>query len=254
MKWQAYTTTRLEEGRIHWLEDHFQRLQESAHAHGSSFPSTLTRDALFHTLRARGAREESWRLRLLIDEEGGWEVELTPYQELSRPRVLLPFPQPFPPSLSSEKVGKREAFREAFHWAQNEGADDALLLTEEGWLREGAIHNLFWLAEDFFYCPAPSTGALKGVALRAAQALAHRQGLQVREVEWRLEELFEVRGLEGLFVTNSLHGILPVERVGEKGLPLSAQSQRWRAAYFSWAATAQSTINSPTIISATTGR
>ncbi|HSM16933.1 MAG TPA: aminotransferase class IV [Gemmatimonadales bacterium] len=105
--------------------------------------------------------------------------------------------QPYP-----DKTTDRAAFNAALAEAKAAGADDALMLTPEGYVAEGCIWSVFWWEGGRIACPASSLGVLPGVA-RAR--LGERVGpLVERHVE---------RGyLDGrpLFVANAARGVVPV--------------------------------------------
>lgn len=112
------------------------------------------------------------------------------------------------------KSGNYAASLRARRIARRAGADEAILLSSEGWLAEGAISNLFWISGGALETPALSLGVLPGVTRAKVCALAARgaEGVRlagVREVASppdRIEQATEV------FVTNSLWEVLGVAR------------------------------------------
>ncbi|HYT03926.1 MAG TPA: aminotransferase class IV, partial [Gemmatimonadales bacterium] len=89
-------------------------------------------------------------------------------------------------------------------------ADDALLLTPEGWVAEGTVWTLFWWDGDALRTPALELGILPGIG-RA-----------------RLLEL--VRGAEGrhgrpalagksLLLVNAVRGVVPIASLDGEAVP-----------------------------------
>lgn len=87
------------------------------------------------------------------------------------------------------------------------GADEALMLNSGGLVACAAAANLFWLEEDCLVTPALEVGVLAGVTRAAVLAHARRLGLATAEVAVPPDRLGVARGL---FLTNSLIGVLPV--------------------------------------------
>ncbi len=85
------------------------------------------------------------------------------------------------------------------------GADDVLLLTEEGWVAESSIWSLFWWEEGRLAAPPLALGILPGVA---RERLAEVAGGLV-ESRRRGEEL----GRLGAFAANAARGVVPVSQV-----------------------------------------
>ncbi len=104
--------------------------------------------------------------------------------------------QPYP-----HKTTDRAQFEQALGEARAAGADDALLLTEGGWVAETAIWGVFWWEGDRLCAPPLALGVLTGVA-RA------RIGELVPIEERRVDR----RALNGrpLLVANAVRGIVEV--------------------------------------------
>lgn len=90
--------------------------------------------------------------------------------------------------------------------AINEGFKDALFLNGEGQVTETSTTNLFWIKDNALYTPSVACGLLEGVMRKwVIQKYAVTQG------NFTLEQV--VNG-DGVFLTNSLLGIMKVSRIG----------------------------------------
>jgi branched-subunit amino acid aminotransferase/4-amino-4-deoxychorismate lyase len=102
------------------------------------------------------------------------------------------------------------------------GADEAIMLNNRGELVCGAAANLFWVAGGRLFTPALHCGVLPGITrarLLAAQA--------VEEVAVGPEALDQA---EAVFLTNSLIGMRPVSRLGQRAFEPHPLVERLRAA------------------------
>lgn len=100
----------------------------------------------------------------------------------------------------------------ARHEAAAAGADDALLLTDQGHICEGPAWNVFWRAGDTLFTPDLDLGVLAGVTRGIVIDLARDQGLAVRQGAWpravldQADEIFATMTSVGLVPIRSLDG------------------------------------------------
>ncbi|MGI6010131.1 MAG: aminotransferase class IV [Ruminococcus sp.] len=92
--------------------------------------------------------------------------------------------------------------------ALSEGADEPVFLNSRGEFAEGATTNLFFVKDGEIFTPAVSCGLLPGVV----------RGFVMENFSVREQRIFkeERADFEEVFVTNSLLGIMPVRRLGDK--------------------------------------
>ena len=91
--------------------------------------------------------------------------------------------------------------------ARAAGADEALMLNNQGHLACASAGNLFWLEGQALSTPALDCGVLAGLARGRVMAAAEGLGLETREVRAGLEAL---AGASAVFLTNSLTGVRPL--------------------------------------------
>ena len=100
--------------------------------------------------------------------------------------------------------------------AEEQGADEALLLNANGEVAEAAGGNIFWVCQDKI-CTAPTgRGGLPGITRAVVLELCQSLGLATNQRVIKPEQL---RNAEGIFVTQSALGIVPV--VAFDGVPVA---------------------------------
>ena len=100
--------------------------------------------------------------------------------------------------------------------AEAQGADEALLLNTNGEVAEAAGGNLFWVYHDKI-CTVPSgRGVLPGITRAVVLEICQTLGLETNKRVIKPEML---RNAEGIFVTQSALGIIPV--VAFDGMPVA---------------------------------
>lgn len=88
-----------------------------------------------------------------------------------------------------------------------QGADEALLINTNGEVAETASGNLFWVYEDKIYTTPTGRGILPGVTRAVVLEICQALGLLTNKRVIKPEAL---RNSEGIFITQSTFGIVPV--------------------------------------------
>ncbi|HHF98649.1 MAG TPA: branched-chain amino acid aminotransferase [Candidatus Aerophobetes bacterium] len=97
--------------------------------------------------------------------------------------------------------------------AESKGFQEAIFLNTEGNLCEGSITNLFIVKKKKVITPSLSSGILPGITRKAVIEICARLSLVCEEKSVKPEELFKA---DEAFLTNSLRGILPLIEVDFK--------------------------------------
>ena len=100
--------------------------------------------------------------------------------------------------------------------AQEKGADEALLLNTNGEVAEAAGGNIFWVYHDKICTVPTGRGVLPGITRAVVLEICQSLGLETNKRVIKPEML---RNAEGMFVTQSALGIVPV--VSFDGLPVA---------------------------------
>ncbi|KMJ56703.1 4-amino-4-deoxychorismate lyase [Bacillus sp. LL01] len=93
---------------------------------------------------------------------------------------------------------------------------EGIFLTQEGYVAEGLVSNIFWIKGDTIYTPSISTGILNGVTRKFILHLSSLIGLEVQEGMFTPEDL--LHGNE-VFITNSTQEIVRIDRLDGKAFP-----------------------------------
>lgn len=94
-----------------------------------------------------------------------------------------------------------------------EGFDDALLCDRDGFLTEGTTFNLFYVRRGIIATSPFSSGILDGITRKQVVALARAAGLEVREVLYPKERLYEA---DEVFMTSTIKEVAPVVQVDDR--------------------------------------
>ncbi|MCJ7691578.1 MAG: aminotransferase class IV [Clostridiaceae bacterium] len=95
----------------------------------------------------------------------------------------------------------------------NRGYDEALFLNTEGYISEGAVSNIFFVRQGIIYTPKIKCGLLPGIIREFVIKNSLSIGFKIEEGEFTLEKLM---GAEGVFITNSIMGIMKVNKIEDK--------------------------------------
>ena len=97
--------------------------------------------------------------------------------------------------------------------ARAAGADEAVMLNNAGHLACAAAANLFWIEGDRLLTPAIECGVLAGIIRGRVLSAARSWEIEALEVAANGARL---AGADGIFLTNSLIGVRPVSRLGQR--------------------------------------
>jgi len=195
--------TMLWDGAYFMLKEHFDRMASSAAYFGTQFNSRKAL-ACLKKLQLGFLKEESYRVRLLLDKDGGLRTEVNGLQERTKIGYI---------ALSKKKTNSRNRF--LYHKTTNRalynneyskysalGYADCVFLNEKGEITEGAITNLFIEKNGKILTPPLSSGLLPGI-MRAFLI----RSLKAKEQTLRLKDL---RSADRVFICNSVRGLIEV--------------------------------------------
>jgi branched-subunit amino acid aminotransferase/4-amino-4-deoxychorismate lyase len=146
-----------------------------------------------------------------------------PYIPPSSEEYAAGWPVVIFPEGRSTFVGRHKSLNYLFYlaarqFALDQGAKEALILEADGLVSEGAATSLIFLHQGQYYQPA-SASALSGVtATVLGRGLAAR-GLALKARRTTVAHLIEA---DGLWLANSLMGLMPVAAVNGAPVPVSA--------------------------------
>jgi branched-chain amino acid aminotransferase len=211
---------------------HYARLMNSATA--LLMETTLTFEtfvqAIQDALSASGMQDARVRFVLYRDANGfyhpdkhttAWEVEVFPLP-LKKSNIHLGlYSEAYKPThaFSLLKSGNAQLYVMASIWARQHGFDDALLLNEHGFICEATSSNVFVVKGEEVSTPHLAEGCIDGIMrmhvmqqLKAADYTMQERPVSIQEVEQA----------DAVFLTNALHGIVPVASFEKVTYDLSA--------------------------------
>ncbi|MDM4721005.1 aminotransferase class IV [Micromonospora sp. WMMA1363] len=115
----------------------------------------------------------------------------------------------------------------ARRWASRTGVDDVLWVSTDGYVLEGPIANVVWLAGDTLCTvPATDTGILPGTTVAWLLAHAAEAGL---DAGGRMATPADLHTADGVWFTSSVRGLVEVRALDGAELPRSAHTGRLQA-------------------------
>lgn len=101
----------------------------------------------------------------------------------------------------------------AYLEAQDEGDTDALLVNHMGFLTEGTTFNIFYAKNGIVATPPLDIGILDGITRRQIIQEAKKLGIEVREIRFTKERLYEA---DEVFLSSTLKDAFPITYVDGK--------------------------------------
>jgi branched-chain amino acid aminotransferase len=112
--------------------------------------------------------------------------------------------------------------------ADDRGVDEALLVNTDGHVAEACASNLFWIEGGAVCTPPLSDGALFGITRRIVLEICRARAVPAKPTAHiQPQQLF---GVDGVFLTNSVSGIVPASELDGRPLkqsPLTADLAQW---------------------------
>lgn len=118
----------------------------------------------------------------------------------------------------------------AHHEARLGGADDAVMLNDEGEVTEATTANVYVIRDGRLETPPLEAGILEGTTRRRILRLCREHGMEAQERTLRPADLTDA---DEVFLSSSVRGILPVVRVGGETLsggragPVTRRIRAW---------------------------
>ncbi|MEP2735484.1 MAG: aminodeoxychorismate synthase component I [Erythrobacter sp.] len=183
---------------IELLELHLERMKASAAELGCEFDRHAARNqihALCFELETRS------KIRLLASRNGAIALEASTLTEASSASLsVIALPIPVDPSdwRLRHKTSDRGFYEEALNAAKHYGADEAILVREDGCVTEGSFTNIFVERDGILLTPPTELGLLPGILRRSLI----EQG-KAKEAKLTLDDL-----CEGFLLGNATRGLI----------------------------------------------
>lgn len=179
------------------LELHLERMKASAKELGLEFDRHAARNAI-HALCFD--LSEPSKIRLLTARSGAVSLEASALPAPSEaPMICAALPSPIDPSdwRLRHKTSERAFYEEALRGAHHYGAQEAVLVREDGFVTEGSFTNIFVERDGVLLTPSAQLGLLPGVLRRSLL-----DNDKAKEAELTLDDL-----TDGFLLGNSVRGL-----------------------------------------------
>lgn len=241
-----FETMLVRKGKIAFFEEHLLRLMKSAETIGLGMPYAPDEllQACRDLLKANELAEyDRASLRMTLTRGPGPRGLALPAEP--KPTVLIsaaagaaaperlslatvsPRRNPWSPSARLKALPYLDNVL-AKEGAREKGADDALILDTGGMVACTSAANIFIWEGDTLLTPADRGAILPGITRAALLELAPGIGIDMREEDIAPQRLAHA---SGIFVTNSLMGLVPVSRIDGQEVPAHPMTARLAAAY-----------------------
>jgi branched-chain amino acid aminotransferase len=245
----VFETLRAYGGRIFRLEDHLIRLWTSAEGISLTFPwqkETLTkvlreclsvndcRDAILRLSISRGAGPPG--LDPALCEHPTLVVITRPFSGYSSDAYERGVPITIVPIRKnlSEAIDARIKSTNFLNnilakiASRRVGAEEGILLNQEGYLTEGTVSNLFFVSGGILYTPSLAGGILEGITRRVVLEIAREEKITIETGLFLPERLYKA---DEVFLTNTSYEVMPVRRVDHREFTVGAVTRRLMEAF-----------------------
>lgn len=231
------------DGQALMVARHAERLKRGAKQLGWTLPKHDWQGAVEELLRRNALVQGRARIRLALSGGSGSLRDLSPGEDRllwmsatalgETPQGLRVAVCPWRRNEHSALAGlKCASYAEnlvALNWARREGLDEVLFLNAAGQLCEAATANVFLVGKGGLRTPDRGSGCLPGILRELIVELAPQLDLVVEESPLRIED---AAAASEIFLTNAVHGVMSVSRLGETPLaegPVTRRLQeRWQ--------------------------
>ncbi len=233
----VYEVIKVMNGRLVWLDDHLDRLRRNLEALrlAEALESHSLEEVLPDLVRRSGVTEGM----VYAQVTRGTSPREFVFPDPPRPTVLAYTRSKAPPEVVEIMAGMVLHPVEDQRWARSDikstnllatvlakeaayeaGADEALLLSPEGLVREGGSSSIFAALGGVVRTHPLDNRILGGITRKHVLEIARRLGYQVEERAFTLEEVIESGGgtaaddAREMFAASTLKDIHPVVRIG----------------------------------------
>jgi len=144
--------------------------------------------------------------RLEIQENLSLKIQIRPAPETKPTAVLWTYPEPDPRhdlTVKGPELNLGSTIRDK---AQQHGADEAILLNQEGYISEGALSSLVWWEGETLVAPSKEIPWLESITRQEVFEIADNLNIETKTKLAKPEDLI---GKE-VWLMSSLQGIRPV--------------------------------------------
>lgn len=216
----AFETVGVWGGQPFRLDDHLERIDRSL---TSAALPTADRAALRADVEALLSElgEQDAALRMYVTASGTRIVTLSPPPERLDARRLEPQPAPWirPLGTFAPAGAKTMSYlpnMAATRMAVRRGADDALLVSLEGWVLEGPTFAVLWVSQGRLFVVPTGLGIVDSISRRTLITLAEQLDIPVVDEPRPLDHLLAA---DEVMICSSVRSLLRIEQVADQTYP-----------------------------------
>jgi 4-amino-4-deoxychorismate lyase len=228
----AFETFRTYNGFPYLIDEHMKRLHEALDE--LNINAVINTDHVIEavqTLLQKNELEDAYFRLNVSAGNGDIGLQTDPYEN---PVVIL-FTKPLPQSMASTKelvmlktvrnTPEGEQRLKSHHYlnsilGKRELTDpvrqEGVFLTEQGFISEGTVSNLFWYKDGILFTPGLSTGILNGITRKWVLNASEKLNIPFETGNYKINELHDA---DEVFLTNSIQELVPVRRFEELDFP-----------------------------------
>lgn len=195
---QLVETMLVENGKIKYKKEHFNRLKKSAKDLGFKFNSNI--------LKVKP--EKNSILRLLLNKDGSFEAQHLPLEAIKTDKVSISkirINSKGP--LLYHKTTYRPWYDETMTKIKSGQIFDEIFFNEKGELTEGARSNIILQINDKWYTPPVECGLLNGIL--------RQELIKQKKLSEKILYIENLKQAEKIFCINSVRGIVEIEVRGK---------------------------------------
>lgn len=232
--WGLFETMRAYKSRIVYLDEHLERLRNSAGSLDIKCPysSAKLKEIILRLVRINGLGDANVRMTLWKREKG---TDILARAKEYQPHSLREYKKGFCACISSLRQNENSRlaqlkttsyllYRLAYLEAAGKGFDEALILNQRGYLTEASRSNLFFAKDGELFTPSLKCGCLDGITRKAVFDLAKKYNIRVFEGNFTVSDLSSA---DEAFLTNSLMGIMPFASLEGRRIGRGADSRKF---------------------------
>lgn len=223
--WGVFETMRSYNNIILHFDEHLERIQKSAKflSIGFPYPHSKLKAIIQEAVKISGSSDCYVRLTLWKKEPGAGVLIMVrkyiPHSERYYKRglgaAIAQFRQSESSLLAGIKTTNRILYEMSLKEANKKNFDEALILNNRGCIAEATRSNIFWVKNKGLFTPSLECGCLEGITREVVLGLARKKMIKTHQGKFYLEDLYAA---DEAFLTNSMMGIMPLVRIGKKGI------------------------------------
>lgn len=226
----CFETLVAEENGIFKFDEHIQRLNRGLEYLGVSNEKMIKAESILReikTLLVNNSlvdKRSRIRIQVSLEEKGGYSISKNASiivvitadstEKNPTPRNLILSETSVVPSSAVPgdlKLSNMLHYRQAFREAEGKGADDAIMITEKGFVAETSIANIFWMKDDTIYTPSEECEILPGIMRNSLiEIVKDDLKYELNEGKFTMDELLKA---DLVWLTNSVLEFVPVAQI-----------------------------------------